>query len=286
MSSRTPSDAKRKFITQHISAKSSSTRLFMGLGCAMVMGMASLSASASTLISSTKYLDYSLPKSIQERCTARDSCPDIDIKYLNTSQDWINSIANKRINSFVVNAKPSESPASTATSSKAVKAALDDFAKTQLDDMTDNRAMSYNLMVTPEYLGHVNALEMFQINSYVFTGGAHGMSYSEYLIVDPSTKKQVTLADMLQNGKKSRFEALAYKAYKAWVKTVSDDAKSYEKSWPFTLSDNVTLTDKGIDIGYQQYEIGPYAYGMPVLSIPYADLHGIIKPHFMPTAQK
>ena len=107
------------------------------------------------------------------------------------------------------------------------------------------------------------------------------MPYSEYLIFDTSTKKQVKLDDMLLPGKKARFKNLGYDAYKTWVKTVDADVSSYEKNWPFTLSEDVTLTDKGIDIRYQPYSIGPYAYGMPVLSIPYNKLSGIIKPHFI-----
>ena len=152
----------------------------------------------------------------------------------------------------------------------------------QFADLPKDSVFVYNLMVTPEYLGHVNDFEMFEIDSYVFTGGAHGMPYSEYLVFDQKTKKQIQLVDMLQSGKKSRFKALAYNAYKDWVKTVDKDVASYEKNWPFTLSDNVTLTDKGIDIRYQHYSIGPYAYGMPVLSIPYSKLGGIIKPQFIP----
>ena len=46
-------------------------------------------------------------------------------------------------------------------------------------------------------------------------------------------KKQITLEDMLQAGKKPRFKALAYDAYKTWVKTVDPDVSSYEKNWPF-----------------------------------------------------
>jgi hypothetical protein len=42
------------------------------------------------------------------------------------------------------------------------------------------------------------------------------------------------------------------------------------------------LTDKGVDIRYQHYSISPYAYGMPMLSIPYEKLGGIIKPRFIP----
>lgn len=273
----------KPFATQQTRVICNRSRLLALLASGVLLGAASLSANASTLISSTDYLDYSVPKNIQERCTKRDNCPNIDVHYLKTNQDWINKITNARINNLVINSKPSESKPSKATGdAKVVKAAIDGFVASQFADMPDNSVFAYQLMVKPDYLGHVDSFEMFEISSYVFTGGAHGMPYSEYLIFDPSTKKQVRLDDMLQTGKKPRFKALAYEAYKTWVKTVDKDINSYEKNWPFTLDDNVTLTDKGIDIRYQHYAIGPYAYGMPVLSIPYSKLRGVIKPHFMP----
>ena len=258
-------------------------RLVSLLSGAILFGTLSISAHAGSLFSSTEYLDYQLPKKVQESCTARDNCPEIEVKYLKTNHKWINEIANQRINTLVVNSKPSESaPITTKATPAAVKSALDDFVASQLNELPRDSAFAYNLIVTPEYIGHINDFETFEISSYVFTGGAHGMPYSEYLVFDQKTKKQLKLVDMLQNGKKSQFKALAYNAYKDWVKTVDEDVKNYEKNWPFTSSDNVTLTDKGVDIRYQHYAIGPYAYGMPVLSIPYNKLGGIIKPRFIP----
>ncbi len=249
----------------------------------LLFGTIAMSANADNLISSTDYLDYELPKSVQEICAERQHCPEIEVRYLKTNQDWINDITNARINHLVVNSKPIESaPINNKATPTMVKAAIDDFASSQFIDMPDDSSWSYNLTVKPEYLGHVNDFELFEISSYVFTGGAHGMPYSEYLIFDTSSKKQLQLTDILQTGKKPRFEALAYEAYKQWVKTVDNDLSSYEKNWPFTLSDNVTLTDKGVDIRYQHYSIGPYAYGMPVLSMPYNKLDGVIKPRFIP----
>ena len=283
MTTLNPPAINKPFMTQPTSAIHNRSRLLSLLVSGVLLGAASLSANASTLISSTDYLDYSVPKNIQERCVERDNCPNIEIHYLKTNQDWMNKITNARINNLVINSKPSESKPSKATGdAKVVKAAIDGFVASQFADIPDDSVFVYQLMVKPDYLGHVDNFEMFEISSYVFTGGAHGMPYSEYLIFDPSTKKQVRLDDMLQTGKKPRFKALAYEAYKTWVKTVDEDLNSYEKNWPFTLDDNVTLTDKGIDIRYQHYAIGPYAYGMPVLSIPYSKLRGVIKPHFMP----
>ena len=252
------------------------------LASGLLMGAASLSANAGSLISSTEYLDYQLPEKIQKICTERDNCPDIEVKYLKSNHSWIDNTVNARIDALVVNSKPSESGARVVKTPDDVKAALDEFVTSQFAEVPADSVFVYSLMVTPEYLGHVNDFELFEINSYVFTGGAHGMPYSEYLIFDQQTKKPIQLADMLQPNKKSRFNALAYSAYKEWVKTVDEDVASYEKSWPFTLSDNVTLTDQGIDIRYQHYSIGPYAYGMPVLSIPYSQLQGVIKPQFLP----
>ena len=270
-------------LSQPFPSESGWGRLITVLSSGLLLGALSLSAHAGSLISHTEYLEYELPKKIEEKCAARDNCPEIQVKYLNTNHAWINTITNARVNYLVVNSKPTESaPITKKSSPKDVKAAIDGFVNSQFSDLPQDSFFVYNLMVTPEYLGHVNDFEMFEINTYVFTGGAHGMPYSEYLIFDQQSKKQIQLADMLQPNKKPRFKALAYDAYKKWVKTVDNDVKNYEKNWPFTLSDNVTLTDKGVDIRYQHYSISPYAYGMPVLSIPYEKLGGIIKPRFIP----
>ncbi|KAA0913817.1 RsiV family protein [Psychrobacter sp. ANT_WB68] len=275
--------ANKSRLPRNFVLQSAWLRLMTSLGGGLLLGLLSVSAHAGSLISHTEYIDYELPKKIAEKCVARDNCPEIKVKYLNTNHAWINTITNARVNHFVVNSKPTESvPITKKSSPKDVKAAIDGFVSSQFSDLPTDSVFVYSLMVTPEYLGHVNDFELFEISSYVFTGGAHGMPYSEYLIFDQQTKKQIQLADMLQPNKKPRFKALAYNAYKDWVKTVDEDVASYEKNWPFTLSDNVTLTDKGLDIRYQHYAIGPYAYGMPVLSISYEKLDGIIKPHFIP----
>ena len=265
------------------SIKVSQRRSIAMLTGSLLLSAVSMSVNAGSFISSTEYLPYQLPSNIQETCDKRDNCPEIEVKYLKSSQNWIDEIANARIDNLVVNSQMTESaPIKGKISEKEVKDALDSFVSSQFQDMPDDVSWGYNLMVAPNYLGHVDDFELFEISSYVYTGGAHGMPYSEYLVFDPSTKKQVTLDDMLISGKKPRFKALAYDAYKVWVKTVAEDVSSYEKNWPFTLSDNVTLTDTGVSIRYQHYSIGPYAYGMPILNIPYNKLDKVIKPHFIP----
>lgn len=259
-------------------------RIFKIISAVSLSGLLWSSANANMnyhLVSTTEYLDYELPKSIQEHCLERGKCPEIEIKKLNTNHDWINQMVNKRAGELAINITASDVASKSTNAKVNLKEALDNFAAESLE-LPKDVPWAYQLMITPEYLGHVSSFELFEIDSYVFTGGAHGMPYSEYLIFDHTTKAQIGLDGMLQPGQASSFETLAYKAYKEWVKTVDNDVESYEKQWPFVMSKNITLTDKGVDIRYQHYEIGPYAYGMPVLSIPYDKLKSIIKPHFIP----
>lgn len=258
-------------------------RLMELVASGLLVGAVSMTTNANSVISTTTYLEYQLPENIQKVCTERANCPVIEVKYLKTNHDSINNIINTRINDFVVNSKPTESaPIKKKNNQADVESAINGFIHSQFVEQPADRQWPYELIVKPNYLGHVNEFELFEIDSYSYTGGAHGMSYSEHFIFDITTKTQVKLDDMLIVGQKPRFKALAYDAYKTWVKTVDEDVNSYEKNWPFTLSDNVTLTDKGIDIRYQHYSIGPYAYGMPTLSIPYSKLEGVIKPRFIP----
>jgi hypothetical protein len=46
----------------------------------------------------------------------------------------------------------------------------------------------------------------------------------------------------------------------------------------------VALTDTGIVVKYQPYEIAPYSSGQPELLIPYSELKGILRPEYLPPA--
>ena len=238
---------------------------------------------ASGLTNNVSYNEYSISESIMQTCRTDNQCPDITVKYVETSAPWLNTIVNQRINSMVVNnALNQENTVKGTITKQQVQTAIDDFAKKQLAEMPTERRITYELSITPSYIGHIGTTELFSIDNYAYLGGAHGLPYREYLVFDTQTKRQVTLDDMLLPKQKPRFEKLAHEAYRQWVKTMTDDVASYESSWPFSLSDNVTLDTKGMTLLYQPYDIAPYASGMPELHIPYSQLKGVVKPRYLP----
>ena len=251
--------------------------------CAVMFGaMSVIPAQASDFIFRSQYLDYELPKSVSEVCQGREDyhCPEIEIQYANSSQSWINNLINARINELLPD---SESINGTAIpGDDSVRNRLDRFAHSQLNDIPAGSSLNYSFQIEPTYWGHVGNVELFEVDSYLYLAGAHGMPYSEYIMLDSQTKQQIKLDDILVSGKKKQLQAKVYQAYKTWVKQNSDEAESYEKMWPFELTDNVLLTDEGVSFKYQAYQISPFAYGLPELTIPYSELKGIIAAKYIP----
>ena len=268
---------------------------FIKMTCSAGLALVGLStgftlpAQAADLIYSDNYFDYALPDSVTEVCYSRESynCPDISVIYAETSQDWINISLNNRINQLLpgpqAGYQTEAGNRSGNLSEKEKKKLLDGFATQQLKEIPEDSSLNYQFEVAPSYLGHIGNVELFKINSYIYLGGAHGLGYSEYKMFNVATKKELNLEDLLISGQQKKFEALAYTAYKDWVKGQTDsDAQSFEKNWPFSMTDNALLNNEGIALTYQPYEIAPYAFGMPTLTVPYAKLKGIIKPEYLP----
>lgn len=117
-----------------------------------------------------------------------------------------------------------------------------------------------------------------RLDAYTFLGGAHGMPITDYMVIDVAKKRVLSLADMLEPGQHKAFEAKLRAAHARWAKQQAVDMSN----WPFTPSDNAAPMADGMAVTYQAYDIGPYAMGQPTLTIPYDQLHGILKPRFIP----
>lgn len=118
------------------------------------------------------------------------------------------------------------------------------------------------------------------------TGAAHGMSGTQYLNWSNQDHRPLSLDEMLETGQKERFIELQKQAHQQWVSKLEfaqDDPEQYLRQWPFQATENVAITDSGLLLKYQPYEIAPYAAGMPQMLIPYESLKGILKSRYLPT---
>jgi len=125
---------------------------------------------------------------------------------------------------------------------------------------------------------------VIQLDSFIFTGGAHGISTTQYLNWLPKTDRLLTLEAMLMPGKAPAFEEALKKQHALWLKKnplAKEDPDSYNKMWPFEPSDNIALLENGLAVTYDPYRLAPYSFGKPTIYIPYRELKGILRPELL-----
>lgn len=136
---------------------------------------------------------------------------------------------------------------------------------------------SYNvkpLALTPSYVTML-------YNSYVYMGGAHGGAESVGQTFATKSGQKLTLDNMFKPESKDAVLALVKKELMKQYFKVSD-VKEFENELllngdPLPFPANAPyFEDGGVCFLYQQYEIAPYASGMPACVIPFDTL----KPYF------
>ena len=128
-------------------------------------------------------------------------------------------------------------------------------------------------------------LVVIQIDSYIFTGGAHGLSTTQYINWLPQTDRLLSLETMLLPNKMPAFQNQLKKQHEVWLRQNREaiqNPTSYKKKWPFIQNDNAALLKEGVAITYDPYSIAPYSFGRPTLIVPYKDLKGILRPELLP----
>ena len=128
-------------------------------------------------------------------------------------------------------------------------------------------------------------LVVIQIDSYIFTGGAHGLSTTQYINWLPQSDRLLSLETMLLPNKMPAFQNQLKKQHDEWLRQNREaiqNPTSYRKKWPFIQNDNAALLKEGVAITYDPYSIAPYSFGRPTLIVPYKDLKGILRPELLP----
>ncbi|BCJ85499.1 DUF3298 domain-containing protein [Effusibacillus dendaii] len=115
-------------------------------------------------------------------------------------------------------------------------------------------------------------LVTFLFNSYVYTGGAHGMPDRKAVMVNLETGETYQMKDLFQENSE-------------YLKVLSDLVRAKDtdhrldifKPFPgVTEQDGFYVTDDGVVVYFYPYEHTPYAYGFPEYKISFDELKNII----------
>jgi len=248
-----------------------------------------------------------------------NSCPEINIERLSSNQAFIDEFIDQKIlkqldqtldispkalktdqqttaaekSKDLTPAPADETAASTSiqTPKQKLEQQVAPYLTTFLSLDKELKALSANhqisLMIKPKILNAGQPLATVVLNSSSYLGGAHGSSSQHYYNFDLKKKKLVELDDILAPNQKAALEQKAHEEFKRWVidSKLANSVDEYEQAWKFTLSDNFYLSNQGLILQYDEYEIGPYVVGLPRLTIPYAQLQTVLKKAYLPQAE-
>jgi len=127
-----------------------------------------------------------------------------------------------------------------------------------------------------------SGLIAIQLEGYIFTGGAHGLSPTCFINWDVKANKNLTLADIFNPGYKSQLNSVAGKIFRKEenLEDTSSLSRDYFfKNGKFSLNNNFMITPAGLRFLYNQNEIKPYAAGQTEIVVPYNQIKSLLKSH-------
>ncbi len=157
----------------------------------------------------------------------------------------------------------------------AAKAFIAEGDKVQADFANEEHPMPpYSLKMDIDLECSYPTFITYEGESYVYTGGAHGMPMEMIATFDANTGKQLTLDDIVLSKGKDKLLKLIQKHVLAKDEYQSCTLSDFNE---FTLPAQApALKPDGVKFQYQAYEIACYAMGMPDCTIPYAEIQPLL----------
>lgn len=190
-------------------------------------------------------------------------------------------IINAAILKALVSRTPSPESQPAATSIEAAASAFIGECEALMQDGKEH-AWPWQSETSGEVLLDRPGLLTVSLFTYSFTGGAHGMSVTQYFVFDTATGKQLRLADFFTPGFETTLDKLIERRFRQMRGLSETDPLNGEKGGLFenkiTHNENFAVTGSGIRFLYNQYDIAPYAAGQITVDLSFDDLKGILKP--------
>lgn len=122
------------------------------------------------------------------------------------------------------------------------------------------------------------------LKSYIYIGGANGLSSTQYLNWLPNFNRLAGLQTMLLPDRMPAFIQALQTQHDLWLDKQRDalgNVEQFKAQWPFKPSDNIALLSDGVQVTFEPYSIAPKSFGEPSLTIPYDQLIGIFRPEYI-----
>jgi hypothetical protein len=195
--------------------------------------------------------------------------------FSDTSKSQLNTILENKLKTIAADFVSEE--AAGGTFEHIAQSFIKDFETFTLDYPEYNFGwyMKLNTEITYESASTIS----FRIDAESFTGGAHPNTSTSYFVVDAGNSRVLNIGDII--GDTARFKTLleeAFRKEKGMEENQSyADIGYYIDDNEFLLSDNIGLSEDGVIVHFNPYEIAPYSEGATTIEIKKEVLGNLLK---------
>ena len=207
------------------------------------------------------------------------TCATVSITYpYIVASDSISHNINKEINRHIIQVLDSDETYNTTliSAEQAVDAFIKDFLV--LKEKFPDSSFGYEAMITGSVSYQSKTIISLAVESYMFTGGAHGASNVSFLNFDAQTGLLLDNSVLFSDLEKIKELAETYfrKQENLTPDASLNDAGYWFEENSFHLPASIGLTQNELILHYNPYEIASYADGPKTISIPIEELKNLL----------
>ena len=152
-----------------------------------------------------------------------------------------------------------------------------------LKEAKEYEMSAYETQMLTEYLGQRENIATFTIFSHNYTGGAHGLYGTDFILVDLKKKAVIKVEDIFVKSAQDKLKSLLWERYRNQYHNEQGELiEPFMSKDDFYVSENVYFSREGITFVYPLYALGSYAEGEKELTLSFYenDLKSILTPEF------
>ncbi len=163
-----------------------------------------------------------------------------------------------------------------------------------LEDKTFLESLGYSQYDSISVIKNTPKIIVLRNFCETYTGGAHGGEYIAFKNVNPATGKAYNIDDFFKPNYKTALTKMGEKYFREQflpeIEMKPNTPLTEENGFWFDsnktnegidnifyLSESFGINEKGFNFVYGNYEIGPYAIGLPEFTIPFSELKQLLK---------
>ena len=150
-----------------------------------------------------------------------------------------------------------------------------------IEDISSSASLNWEKNLSMDIRHNENNIVSIKFEKYAYTGGAHGISMTEYAVCDLVKNKKLTLNDIFKENAKVEIDNILDTKLRKLNGLNSEESLRDAGFFVDRVewSDNFFINNQGIGFFYNVYEIAPYASGTTELFIPFTEITGFLKPN-------